>query len=127
VGSETETKQFVAFVIAIISHKFFDGFVVGVSLYLGRLPFWHTAAGLVFCAAMTPLGIGVGWAVTSATSGATLLLVQGIILSISLGTFLFISIVELLPQGLADGRMRPLKVFTAMIGFGIMALIAIWV
>jgi zinc transporter 1/2/3 len=126
VGSETETKQFIAFVIAIVSHKFFDGFVVGVSMYLGRLPFWHTAAGLVFCAAMTPLGIGIAWAITSVTTGAGLLLAQALILSVSMGTFLFISIVELLPQGLADGRYRPLKVFVAMVGFGIMAVIAIW-
>ena len=57
IGSETQPTQFVMFVIAIVIHKFFDGFVVGVALYLGRLSRWHTFAGILFCASMTPIGM----------------------------------------------------------------------
>ena len=61
VGSEYQTHALTAFIIAVVSHKFFDGFVVGVTVYFAKLPLVHTAGALIFSAAMTPVGpVAVG-------------------------------------------------------------------
>lgn len=75
---------------------------------------------------MTPLGIGVGLAITvDATVAGTL--VRAIILSMSAGSFLFISLMEMLPAGLEDGYYILLKATVTLAGWAIMVIAALWV
>jgi zinc transporter ZupT len=128
VGSESSLSGFYALLVAVASHKLLDGFALGVPLFFARLPLWHTVFAMVFCSAMTPLGLGIAMAITSDdVHGQRGKLAQAIMLSMSFGSFIFISLVELLPAGLADGKWLKTKFMALFIGWGIMALIALWV
>ena len=42
------------------------------------------------------------------------------------GTFIYVAIVEILPKELADPEYKGLKVLMVFVGFGLMALLAVW-
>eukprot|EP01087_Luapelamoeba_hula_P004470 TRINITY_DN1441_c0_g2_i1.p1 TRINITY_DN1441_c0_g2~~TRINITY_DN1441_c0_g2_i1.p1 ORF type:complete len:412 (-),score=41.07 TRINITY_DN1441_c0_g2_i1:144-1379(-) len=127
VGSEDERGRFYALLVAVLAHKLLDGFVLGISLYFANFRWWMTTIAIIFCACMTPLGIGIALAATSGLEGAPAQCVQAFFLSLSAGSFLFISAIELLPAALEDGRMPFTKLCACTLGWGIMALIALWV
>ncbi len=123
-GAEPDLHNFYAILVAVLAHKAFDGIALGVPVYLAQMPPLQTWGSLLFCALMTPLGIGIGWAAMAAAEGAQAILANAVIISISGGSFLYISIMELLPASLHDGRFLPLKLFTFLLGFVVMAIIA---
>jgi len=127
VGSEQNVSGFYSLLVAVMSHKMFDGFALGVPIFFAKLPTFHTVFSLVFTSAMTPLGTAIGWAATEDTQGASAQLAKAIILSLSAGSFLFISLIELLPAALGDGRHVFTKCIMFLLGWGVMALIALWV
>lgn len=97
-------------------------------MYLAKLPPLQTWGALVFCALMTPLGIGVGWGVSeSFKEGSAQTLARAIILSITAGSFLFISLSELLPAALHDGRHTLKKMGCFLGGYIAMAALAAYV
>lgn len=129
-GSEQSLKGFNAILVAVLAHKAFDGIALGVPIYLAELPAGHTWALLVFCALSTPLGVGLGWAITSAGShhsAATQALLTAIVVALSSGSFLYISIVELLPSALSDGRHQGAKLLCFFAGFLAMSVLAAYV
>ena len=94
-------------------------------MYLAKLTTLQTWGSLLFCALMTPMGIAIGRGVREAVLGiGNLLLAQAIIISITAGSFLYISVSELLPASMHDGRFVPGKVLCFALGFGAMAILA---
>jgi zinc transporter ZupT len=127
VGSETDTDGFLGLLIAVIIHKLLDGFALGVPIFYAKFSKLQTFLALAFCACMTPLGIGIGWVTTESQSGASALLTRAIFLSMSLGSFIYIALIELLPAGLASPKFMVQKIVVAVFGWGLMALLALWV
>jgi len=127
IGGETTMQGYWAMLFAVASHKILDGFALGTPVYFARLPKFHTIFALVFCALMTPMGIVVGMWATNNIESRGGLLSKAIILSLSTGSFIFISLVELLPAGLMDGQHLLAKMGVCAIGFACMAIVAIWV
>jgi len=122
-GGEESLSGFYGLLVAVLAHKAFDGLALGVPVFLARLPAAQTWGALIFCAAMTPLGIGVGWAATS-VQGESARLASAVVVSMSAGSFLFISMLELLPAALHDGRFVAWKLCAFMGGFLGMAALA---
>eukprot|EP01116_Phalansterium_solitarium_P001852 TRINITY_DN11676_c0_g1_i1.p1 TRINITY_DN11676_c0_g1~~TRINITY_DN11676_c0_g1_i1.p1 ORF type:complete len:388 (+),score=53.17 TRINITY_DN11676_c0_g1_i1:170-1165(+) len=127
VGAETNFSGFYALMVAVLSHKCLDGFALGVPVFFAELPTWQTLFALIFCAAMTPLGVGIGIAATESAHGTSTLLSKAIILSMSAGSFMFISLIELIPSGLEKYGLVWAKLTAVVAGWAIMALIALWV
>ena len=125
-GSETTVSGFYSILIAVLVHKGFDGVALGVPIFLADLPPRHSWALLIICALSTPAGVAIGWGAT-ASAPASIELVSGIIISLSAGSFLFISLCELLPAALADGRSPALKLGAFFLGFSAMAGLAVWI
>lgn len=123
-GATNERSAFVALAAAAFSHKFLDGFALGVPVQKAELRFVLTAGILTFASAMTPIGILIGMALTSAnTSGSYL--ARAIILSFSAGSFLFLSLLELLPASLSvPKKHRLLKLCFVFVGFAAMTALA---
>ena len=107
--------------MSLYAHKGFDGVALGVPVYLAQLSPARAWGALCFCAAMTPLGIGVGWAAAGAGGG----LGAAVISALTGGSFLFISLCELLPAALHDGKLAGAKMGAFMGGFAAMAALAI--
>eukprot|EP01114_Cavostelium_apophysatum_P018658 TRINITY_DN582_c0_g1_i1.p1 TRINITY_DN582_c0_g1~~TRINITY_DN582_c0_g1_i1.p1 ORF type:complete len:395 (+),score=103.71 TRINITY_DN582_c0_g1_i1:113-1297(+) len=127
IGAEAHIDGFYGLLVAVLAHKLLDGFALGVPVFFAKLPLKQTLFALIFCAAMTPLGIGIGMAAVEATEGKSSLLASAIVLSMSTGTFLYMSLVEMIPSGLESYGWAKTKLFAGLLGFGIMALIALWV
>jgi zinc transporter ZupT len=127
VGSETDPNGFFGLMIAVVIHKLLDGFALGVPIFYARFSKLQTFLALAFCASMTPLGIGIGWIATAFVNGPSGVLTRAIFLSMSLGSFVYIGLIELLPAGLESPRYMPYKISLAIGGWGLMALLALWV
>jgi len=80
VGSEDGEKGFTSILVAVLSHKLFDGLSLGCALFPAGLPRSHRWALLIVCAATTPIGIGIGIAATAAVTGQQAKLVNGLVL-----------------------------------------------
>ena len=126
-GAKKDLKSFYAVLVAVLAHKAFDGIALGVPVYLAQMGALATWGSLLVCAFMTPLGIGIGWAAVEGAQGAEATLASAIIVSISAGSFLYISMMELLPAALHDGRLLPHKLLSFVLGFTAMAILAAYV
>jgi zinc transporter ZupT len=123
-GTKQDLKSFYAVLVAVLAHKAFDGIALGVPVYLAQMGPLATWGSLLVCAFMTPLGIGIGWAAVEGAEGPQATLASAIIVSISAGSFLYISMMELLPASLHDGRLLPHKFLGFVLGFTVMAVLA---
>lgn len=121
IGSEQSIDGFYSMIIAVLSHKGFDGIVLGVPLFLGGVTLTISMIVLALSAVMTPIGIGIAMAVTES---AFSVLPQAIVMSISAGSFLYIALVEMLPSALRDRRWVLLKLIAFFIGWFALVIIA---
>jgi zinc transporter ZupT len=126
-GAKKDLKSFYAVLVAVLAHKAFDGIALGVPVYLAQMSPLATWGTLLVCAFMTPLGIGISWAAVESAEGSQATLASAIIVSISAGSFLYISMMELLPASLHDGRLLPHKLLSFVLGFTGMAILAAYV
>lgn len=127
-GAEQTENGFFGLLVAVAGHKLLDGFALGIPIFYAQFSKFQSLFSLAFCAAMTPLGIGIGWGATNlVTNNIVAQLIKALILSISMGSFLYISLVELIPAGLASPKFLKIKLASIVFGWGIMALIALWV
>ena len=120
-GAESSATGFLSVLVAVLAHKAFDGLATGAALYPAGYSL-KAAAGMLGVAALaTPVGIaiglGVGEALQGSDGGQAAALAEAIIVSMSGGSFLFISIVELLPAALSDGRRIGTKLLAFATGF----------
>lgn len=60
-------------------------------------------------------------------SGEGRIIALAVLLSMSCGTFFFIGLFEMLPASLANGQNVALKMFLCSCGFGLMAVLGLWV
>lgn len=127
VGSEDSAASFTSTAGAVLSHKMFDGLALGCALHPLGLPTVHRWVLLVACALTTPAGIGAGLAATQVADSLTLKLVNGIFLGAASGSFLFISLTEMWPSSISDGRLVPGKLALFATGFVAMAALAAYV
>jgi zinc transporter ZupT len=124
IGAASEVGSFTSAVIAVVSHKAFDGLALGIPVFLSGMP-WRLALGsLVLCASMTPIGIGIGMGATYSGSSSQVLLAQGLILGFAGGSYLYVALTELLPTALAHKEKQALKLAFFTVGWVCMAIIA---
>jgi len=122
-GSEkSNSTKFWTLFGATIGHKVMDGFAVGVPIYRARLSKLTTIIVLGMVAFATPLGVIIGYWST-AESG---ILTRAIVMSLSTGSFFFVSLFELIPVGLKSPKWLEFKMFCVALGFASMAIVAKW-
>ncbi|MCC2666319.1 MAG: zinc transporter [Gammaproteobacteria bacterium] len=110
---------------AIIAHKWAASFSLAWQLNRSALPFSFTLIAFLIFAIMTPLGI-IGGEVIQHNVGHYPLLTP-IFTALAAGTFLYIGTLHGLRQATMIERCCNLKEFSFMLlGFSIMAIVAIW-
>lgn len=127
VGSETSPQGFTSTTVAVLGHKIFDGLSLGCALFPADLPLLHRYLLLISSSITTPLGIGIGMAAEASAGAGSVRLVNGIVLSMAAGSFAFISLMELLPSSLSDGRWLFGKLTAFVAGIAGMAVLAAFV
>ncbi len=129
VGSEgAGSRNWSGVLLAVLSHKAFDGLSLGCGVFPAQLPNRHRWGLLLVGALSTPVGIVAGMAASdTAADSAHARLISGIVLGLASGSFAFISLLELLPSSMADGRQTGLRLALFVAGFAAMAVLAYFV
>ncbi len=100
-GAVTTTADFIALVAAVVSHEILDGFSVGVPIFMAKWRMRRAACAFATVGIAAPIGISIGLIASESLEGASALLARAIIISISGGSFLFLSLVEMIPPSFA--------------------------
>jgi zinc transporter 1/2/3 len=126
-GAQKSLTSALAIFIAIMAHKAMAGFALGVSYHRAGTSLQRVAPVAAFFSSMTPLGILTGTAVDALVSSGSRLLFEAIFNSIGAGTFLYIATLDIIRTEFELPGDNVQKWFLAATGFGLMALLAVWI
>lgn len=116
---DTETKV-LQLAGAILLHKSIIAASLALLLLQSRLPLRWLAVSVGTFVLMSPLGVGLGMAVTqSPGTGSTT--ARSVLEGVAAGTFMYITFLEILPQELSSPANRLPKVLAVLLGFSGMA------
>ncbi|XP_040208500.1 zinc transporter ZIP2 isoform X2 [Rana temporaria] len=125
IGLQSNYSSALQIAIAVLIHKGIIVFSLSLKLIQSMTrPAWLITYIVIF-SLMSPIGITIGIIVTLQKT-SILTLVQTILAGIASGTFVYVTFLEILPQELNSGERPLLKVFFIIIGFAVMAVVAIW-
>lgn len=122
VGLQEAEAKVLEICLALLIHKCVVAFSLALKLLQGRLRPRAVAACLLLFALMSPLGIGLGVAVT-AGAGALQRLWRSVLEGLAAGTFVYITFLEILPHELGAPQHRILKVILLIAGFALVTAI----
>ncbi|XP_063001674.1 zinc transporter ZIP1 isoform X2 [Elgaria multicarinata webbii] len=119
VGLQEGGTQALEICLALLVHKGAIAFSLSLKLLQGRLRPRAVAACLVLFAVMSPLGIGLGVALTESPAAALPRLSRSVLEGLATGTFVYITFLEILPHELGSSEQRILKVIVLLAGFAL--------
>ena len=120
-GVEAHPVQALAILVAILAHKGSAAFALG--LRTTELGYWRQ---MVMFACMTPVGVLAGAALTLALQNQAELYFEAVFDAIAAGTFLYVALSEILPGELARTQRPNRLVFSALLGLGLMSVLALY-
>jgi zinc transporter 1/2/3 len=126
-GAQSSSATTLMIFIAIMSHKAMAGFALGVSYYRSGSSLWWTILVATLFSSMTPLGILAGTAVNALVSSGGRQMFEAIFDSVGAGTFLYIATLDLIRTEFEIPGDQWQKWLLAAVGFGIMAMLALWI
>jgi zinc transporter 1/2/3 len=126
-GAQKSMTGAVAVFVAIIAHKAMAGFALGVSYRRAGTSLRGTLPWAVFFSSMTPLGILTGTGIDALISPAGQQLFEAIFSSLGAGTFLYIATLDIIRTEFELPGDNWQKWLLSAGGFGIMAVLAIWI
>ncbi len=126
-GAQSSLSSALIVFIAILAHKSMAGFALGVSYRRAGSSLGKTGPVAIFFSTMTPLGILAGTTIDALVSPGGRLVFEAIFDSVGAGTFLYIATLDIIRTEFELPGDRWQKWLLAFSGFGIMAVIALWV
>lgn len=126
-GAQESLSAALIIFVAIVAHKGVAGFALGISYARGGASWREAAPGVVFFAAMTPLGILSGSAAGALLSTQAARIFQSTFDAIGAGTFLYIAALDIIRTEFSSPEDRWGKWLWTCLGFAVMALLAVWV
>jgi zinc transporter 1/2/3 len=126
-GAQQKLNQMMVVFIAILAHKLFAGFALGVR-YMRAGFKWHKAMGpIIFFAFMVPSGILIGTITGALLSWSCGLWFEAIFDSVGAGTFLYIASLDIISTEFHEPEAgdRMLKWILTVVGYGVMAGLAV--
>lgn len=126
-GAQRATGGAVIVFLAIIAHKGAAGFALGTGYARAGYERRRALPHVSFFSAMTPLGIVLGALVASALTGRADTLFEATFDSIGAGTFIYIAALDIIRTEFDSPEDHAWKWVSAVVGFGIMAVLAIWI
>ncbi|NXD17055.1 S39A1 protein, partial [Nothocercus nigrocapillus] len=120
VGLQEAEAKVLEICVALLVHKCVVAFSLALQLLQGRLRPRAVAACLLLFALMSPLGVGLG---TALTAGALQRLWRSVLEGLAAGSFVYITFLEILPHELGGPQHRILKVILLIAGFALVTAI----
>lgn len=112
--------------IAIMAHKGSAAFALGVNMVGAHCDTTLVRKTIVFFSFMTPLGVLMGSYLGSIESGHKAVIFEAVFDTLAAGTFLYIATLEIIAELFENNSKKWSKLFMILIGFSLMATIAIW-
>lgn len=125
-GLETGMASGMVIFIAIIAHKGSASFALGVSLVKAKIKRPIILRTIIFFSIMTPIGIAIGSVLSQIDSSRTALWFESIFDALAAGTFVYIAVLDIINEVFETPQKRWPKFGILIIGFVLMATIAIW-
>ena len=117
IGLQKDLGQLMSLFLAVIGHKGIMAFSLGLTLAQANLNFRQYFLAILVFSAASPLGMGIGIAVSEHQNLAADI-ANGVLQGIAGGTFLYITFFEVLPHEFRDSNNRMLKIMAILIGYG---------
>ncbi len=126
-GAQSALSGALILFLAIVAHKGAAGIALGVGYQRAGVTHRRALPQLTFFSAMTPLGIIAGAGIGVALTGRADTPFEAVFDSIGAGTFMYIAALDIIKLEFERHGDHAQKWLAAAAGFGIMALLAIWV
>ncbi|OQS06214.1 zinc (Zn2)-Iron (Fe2) Permease (ZIP) family [Thraustotheca clavata] len=111
--------------LAIIIHKGLAAFALGTGMLKGQLTKSKFIGYMLLFSLMSIIGIIIGWAVNAADSSEDSA-AAGICLALASGTFIYVAVMEIIPQEFSHGKSSLQKTLLLCFGYGVFGAIAKW-
>eukprot|EP01060_Flectonema_neradi_P031138 TRINITY_DN464_c2_g1_i1.p1 TRINITY_DN464_c2_g1~~TRINITY_DN464_c2_g1_i1.p1 ORF type:complete len:362 (+),score=42.09 TRINITY_DN464_c2_g1_i1:85-1170(+) len=125
-GTARREGSIAAMAVAILSHKFLAASSLGVAFVKSGVPAGTIITYAIIFSFMTPSGAVLGVIISNFLEMSSVDLVAAVCQAFGSGTFLYISLMELLPEEMVGAKIKS-KFFACVLGFTGMSLIAIYV
>ena len=125
-GLEDHIVSAAAIILAVLAHKSTAAMALAISFNRESIPQNRTRNLLWMFYLMTPLGVVMGTFWSTLLEGWEEALFEGIFDALAAGTFLYIAIVDILTEEFLSGHHRWSLFIATILGFAIMALVAVW-
>lgn len=126
-GAQSSLSAALIVFAAIMAHKAVAGFALGVSYRRAGFSVRRTSPAATFFSGMTPLGILAGTTIDALFSPGGRQLFEAIFDSAGAGTFLYIATLDIIRTEFELPGDQGRKWLLASSGFGLMALLALWI
>ncbi|XP_078064209.1 zinc transporter ZIP1 [Mustelus asterias] len=120
VGLQEASSKVVEICIALSVHKCIIAFSLTLKLVQSRLRWTAVIGCVVVFALMSPLGVGLGIALTEDSSHQ---LVRCVLEGVAAGTFIYVTFMEILPHELNSSHQRLCKVIMLILGFALVTMV----
>ena len=108
-------------ILAIAAHKFVMSFCVGLELYIAKTRFIIYAIYLLVFAIMSPIGIGIGIAITKMGDNETAYYIcVAVLQALAGGTLLYVVAFEVLERERSKSVSGLVQLFFVILGFSVM-------
>ena len=118
-GLLNDFSGFFGFLAAIMFHKWAEAAAIGLSFLLGNMKKMPTLISLTIFSLLTPMGVAAGIFFSDADDK-----IKAIMMAVSAGTFLYISIAEILSEEFTSQHKSGFKYLAFLIGMGLM--VGVW-
>ncbi|KAJ8354653.1 hypothetical protein SKAU_G00222200 [Synaphobranchus kaupii] len=119
VGLQQDSQKVLEICLALLLHKSIIAFSLSLKLTQGRLKRTAVTACILLFSVMSPLGIGIGIALTETESTPQHHLARYTLEGLAAGTFIYITFMEILPHELGAPQNRIPKVALLLTGFAV--------
>lgn len=117
--SKTQTAAIDMF-IALISHKWSEALMVGISFVNAGIEFKRAFSMILFLSFVTPLGVLIGYLLSGLNN-----MVVGVCTAISAGTFIYIATTEIIVEEFSVGKLKTVKFVFFVLGIIFVVLIGL--
>ena len=113
--------------LAVIAHKALAAFALGLEIMSNKVSRIEFISFISIFSLMSPLGIWIGsLTIRGSSNHGTDSLASGICTALSGGTFLFVAVMEIIPQELQNRQDQLMKSIALSLGFVSFGLLAFW-
>lgn len=121
VGLQEESAQVLEICLALLIHKGVIAFSLTLKLLQGNLRPRAVLGSLIIFSIMSPLGIGLGVALTVSPGPVLSHLARSVLEGLATGTFVYITFMEILPHELASSDHRIGRLIILLLGFALIS------